>query len=538
MRTLVVWCPDWPVVAASTDPAGHEDSAGGPGPSGRPGPGGGPGPLGRPEPGGGPGPALDPDRLGPVAVLASGRVLACSAAAREAGVRQGQRLRDAQRRCPGLVVRARDPGAEARAFEPVVAAVEGFCPRVEIVRPGMCAIGARGPARYFGGEHALASQIAGAVTGLGYACRIGVADGLFAAQLAARAARADAGVVVPPGGTPRFLAPHPVQVLGQPELTGLLERLGVHTLGQFAALPSAGVLTRFGAAGVIAHRLARGLEPRPLAPRPPSADLSAHTGFDPPARLSEPVVFAAKALAERMHAGLAAQGLTCVQVEIQVRLADGRELSRLWRHDGLLSSLAVAERVRWQLNCWRTQREPVLTTGITALRLVPGQLVPDEGRQLGLWGGAAVSDRVARAAARVQAMLGHKAVTRPVLVGGRDPAGQVVLVPFGDTAGNPGGDTAAGRPAGQPWPGRIPTPAPAIVYPSPLPARVTGTSGAPVTVTGRGAVSAAPDVLVVEGLTEGETGPELRITAWAGPWPMSERWWDRVKAGAAPGSSW
>jgi protein ImuB len=533
MRTLVVWCPDWPVVAAGS-------------------------------------------WAGPAAVLASGRVVACSDAAREAGVRRGQRLRDAQRCCPGLAVRTRDLGTEARAFEPVVAAVEGFCPRVEIVRPGMCAIGTRGPARYFGGEHALASQIAGAVTGLGYACRTGVADGLFAAQLAARtvsasrASRAsrgghgghglapggegpggedpggedpggedpgggpDAGLVVPPGGTPRFLAPHPVRVLAQPELTGLLERLGVHTLGQFAALPSRDVLTRFGAAGVTAHRLSSGLEPRPLAVRPPSADLSARTGFDPPAELSEPVVFAAKALAERMHAGLAAQGLTCVQAEIQVRLADGRELSRLWRHDGLLSSLAMAERVRWQLDCWKTQREPVLTAGITVLRLVPGQLVPDEGHQLGLWGEAVASDRVARAAGRVQAMLGHEAVTQPVLTGGRDPAGRVELVPFGDTAGSPGSDAAAGRP----WPGRIPAPAPATVYPSPLPARVTDASGAPVTVTGRGTVSAAPAVLMVAGLAgEAETGPELQITAWAGPWPMGERWWDRAKACAALGSS-
>jgi protein ImuB len=49
-----------------------------------------------------------------------------------------------------------DPEA-ARAFEPVVATVEEFCPRVEVLRPGACAIGARGPARYFGGEQALAA---------------------------------------------------------------------------------------------------------------------------------------------------------------------------------------------------------------------------------------------------------------------------------------------------------------------------------------------------------------------------------------------
>ena len=84
-----------------------------------------------------------------------------------------------------------DPGAEsgARAFEPVVAAVEELCPRVEVLHPGACAIGARGPARYFGGEEALARKIIDAVARCGFACQVGVADGMFAAQLAARAPR-------------------------------------------------------------------------------------------------------------------------------------------------------------------------------------------------------------------------------------------------------------------------------------------------------------------------------------------------------------
>ncbi len=253
-RVLVVWCPDWPVVVV-----------------------------------GGAGPEV------PAVVVAANLVVACSAAARAAGVRRGHRLRDAQRHCPVLIAAARDIDAEARAFEPVVATVEEFCPRVEVVRPGMCAIGARGPARYFGGERALAQKITQAVAGRGVTCRTGVADGMFAAQLAARTG--GEGIVVPPGGARRFLAPHPAGLLEHAELANLLAQLGIHTLGDFAALPAQDVLARFGAVGAIAHRLAGGLEPRPLAPRPPSADLSAEMEFDPPALQAEPVVFAGKSLA-------------------------------------------------------------------------------------------------------------------------------------------------------------------------------------------------------------------------------------------------
>lgn len=451
--------------------------------------------------------------------------------------------------CPEWPTAGRDGGPGTGAFEQVVSVVEEFTPRVEVLRPGACAISVRGPARYFGGEEALADKIITAVTRRGFGCQAGIADGLFAAQLAAEAAAPGETVTVAAGQAREFLAPHPVWVLDSAELADLLPRLGIRTLGEFASLPATEAANRFGAQGAAAHRLARGLAPRPLVPRLPPASFAVSAGFDPPVPQAEPVIFAAKALAEQMHAGLAARGLACVRVRVQAVCEDGQEISRLWRHDGLLSPLAVAERVRWQLAGWRDgqaggngeaggngQRghgEGVQAGGITVLRLVPDQLVRDEGRQLALWGEAVVSDRVARAAVRVQAMLGHQAVMRPVMAGGRSPGEQVTLAPFGE-AGEPA------RPVGRPWPGQIPAPAPATVYSSPLPARVTDDAGAAVTVTGRATVSASPARLSAAG------APPAEVTAWAGPWPADERWWDPASASrrarfqlvTADGSAW
>ena len=148
--------------------------------------------------------------------------------------------------------------------------------------------------------------------------------------------------------------------------------------------------------------------------------------FDPPEPRAEPVVFAAKALAEQLHAGLAARGLICVRVQVRASWADGRQSSRLWRHDGLLTAAGVANRVRWQLDGWPPRRaadrahasgdhrDAATDGGIALLRLVPDQVVRATGHQLALWGETMISDRVARAAMRVQAMLGHEAVLRPV----------------------------------------------------------------------------------------------------------------------------
>jgi protein ImuB len=458
-------------------------------------------------------------------------------------------------RCPDwLADPDREQEAAARGFEPVLGIVAEFCPQAEVLRPGLVAFAARGPARYFGGEATLAARLAEAISLRGISCQAGVADGLFAADLAAQSG--PAGLLIPPGETPQFLAGLPVAALrcaellfgtgGIPELTELLPRLGIRMLGEFAALPAAEAGSRFGTQGTIAHRLARGLDPRPLAPNPPRLDLSVEHSFDPPADQSEPVVFTAKALADAMHAKLAARGLACVRVQVQVLCSGGQELSRLWRHDGLLTALAVAERVRWQLDGWRAGAGDDQddgsgssyggheeTGGITLLRLTPDQLVRATGHQLSLWGDAVVSNRVARAAIRVQAMLGHAAVTRPVLSGGRIPAEQVLLAPFGD-AGTPL------RPVDQPWPGQIPAPAPATVYSEPHPASITDSAGRVVSVSGRAQLSAPPAWL------SAGRGPALAVTCWAGPWPVTERWWDpqrirrqaRFQLVTGDGSAW
>src|SRR6188768_4105306 len=92
------------------------------------------------------------DENGQVALVAKGAVTACSPAARAEGVRIGMRQREAQGRCPGLRVLREDPAIAVRAFEPVLGALEEALPGWHPLRPGVAAIRARGPARYYGSE--------------------------------------------------------------------------------------------------------------------------------------------------------------------------------------------------------------------------------------------------------------------------------------------------------------------------------------------------------------------------------------------------
>jgi protein ImuB len=520
--------------------------------------------------------------------VAANRVLASSAAARAEGVRRGLRRREAQSRCPDLVVLAYDPGRDARAFEPVVAAVEAMAPGVEIARPGVCAVAARGPVRYYGGDAAAAARLAAHVTETcGVTCQTGVADGPFAAELAAREA-----TIVPPGWSRDFLASFPVTMLERPELADLLRRLGIRTLGAFADLPAQDVLVRFGPDGALAHRLAQGLDSRPLATRQPPPDLTVQTEFDPPVERVDTAAFAARTLAEELQTRLRAHGLACTRIGIEARTEHGEELSRVWRHDGVLTASAMADRVRWQLDGWLTgtgnrrsggdaallprgahpwsggspgspagdggsqgDGAPLArdglpggvgdvgdgvppapvgvpggstrgsarvgarpTAGITLLRLVPEQVMHHGGLQLGLWGGLGDdAERAHRAFDRIQGLLGPDSVVTAVLGGGRGPGERVRLVPWGD-------ERLPALPAEPPWPGRVPSPAPATVLTQLQPAQVTDSAGAPVGVTGRLAVTASPERVSVAGRED------VGVTAWAGPWPAEERWWDRQAA--------
>lgn len=484
-RTLVVWCPDWPVTAAGVDAET------------------------------------------PAAVVFANRVVACSAGARGEGVKRGLRRREAQGRCPELLILEQDPGRDARAFEPVVAAVESLTPRVEVVRPGLCALATRGPSRYFGGDHALARLMADTVamaptplvlapdsgpitpesgartSGRGvFPSQVGIADGLFAAELAARQS-----LVVPPGESAEFLAPFPIVALDRPELADLLQRLGIRTLGAFAALPAADVLARFGPDGATAHRLASGLDERSVVGRQPPPDLAVSMELDPPAERVDTAAFAAKQLAHELHEQLADRGLACTRIAIEADTEHGEHLVRLWRHDGALTPAAMAERVRWQLDGWLTASGG-LSGGLTLIRLTPDEVKPDGGRQLGFWGGAAEADeRAGRGLARVQGILGIDAVVTAVLTGGRSPAEQVRLVPWGDAR--------QAVPVAEPWPGQVPSPAPATVHVPPLPTEVVDGAGAPVAVTGRGLLASEPARVA-----------GAAVTAWAGPWLADERWWD------------
>jgi protein ImuB len=453
----------------------------------------------------------------PAAVTLANRVVACSAAARAAGVRRGLRRREAQARCPQLHVTAADPARDARHFEGVTAAVDDVVPRAEVLRPGLLVLSVRGAARYFGSEQAAAERLVDAVAAAGVECQVGIADHLSTAVFAARAGR-----IVEPGGDARFLSPLSIRQLatepslaapGREDLADLLWRMGIRTVGQFAALSRTDVASRFGADAVSAHRFARGEPTRGPSGREPPPDLDAVRNCDPPVDRVDAAAFAGRSLAAELHRSLEAAGIGCTRLAIHAVTENGEELQRVWRCAEPLTEDATADRVRWQLDGWlNRRREDRPTAPVILLRLHPVEVVSAAALQLPLWGSSGDDDRLRarRALVRVQGLLGPDAVRVPVLSGGRGPAERITFTPLGDEP-VPRADPT------QPWPGRLPDPSPTVLLDDPV--ELLDGEGAPVRVTARGLLSAVPACLTEDGRSES-------LSWWAGPWLVDERWWE------------
>ena len=318
-------------------------------------------------------------------------------------------------RCPGLAREGQD-GEELRRFAEVLTTVVRRCPFVQPVRLGLAALPARAPSRFFGGEQAVCDLLADDLSDLlADEVSIGVADGLFAATLAARDR-----IIVPTDGSAAFLAPLSMAALRRPELASTCQRLGVSTLGRFARLDVDRVIERFGTEGVHCHRVASGAEGELDGLRDPTILVRLAALDEPPPLAVQPTFFGGTSLAtERAEAA-----------------------------------------------AWRLQR-----------RFDPGMV------------------QVAR------------------LRAGHDPSERAVLVPFA-SSGDLGTEAAA------PWPGRLPAPSPITVLSAPELVELVDPAGSPVAVDGRGLLTGVPGRIVLARSAQPD-----EVAAWAGPWPLTTRWW-------------
>ena len=486
-----------------------------------------------------------------VAVVSRGRVAAATVAAAKAGVATGERVPAALQKSSGLALIDEDPEAEGRAFEKVAALLETFCPEVEVFPGGSCAFEVRGPAAYFGGEESLLAKVLAALDSLeleggahlhdwrpafparpklagvcaeglsGRWYSLGVADGSFAAKAAARY-----GVSVSPGAAKEFLAGFPIGVFGPSEEVATLADAGIKRVGDLAALPRRLLAERFGTFGMSAFDLAIGVDPRRVAAREAHEEASTAIELDPPAYLAESIVFAVRAGAGDLFASLEHKGEYPLSVRISFETENAESISRVWSSNTPISLSFLVAWARWQLEAWTTHspgagREPP-SAGVIRCDVVVLQSTTSPSEQLDFYSlPSRPAERVMRSVERVRARLGPDSVRVPRSAEGRSPRDQFRLVPWRMDLFS----STPPRLGEAPWPGRLRGSAPAQVFDPALPASLLGKDGQQVSVSSSGGLSADPALLLVPGFFD----PARKVDSFAGPWPMSERWWDPAR---------
>jgi protein ImuB len=345
------------------------------------------------------------------------------------GVQPGMRLGEALARCPRLALIPPDPAGVADLWERLLVRLESVGAAVEPERPGLVCFDARGLLRLHGG---LEGVLVAARRALGMPSRYGVAPSRFAAVAAATRARARRPLVVSGGRkeAAAFLAPLPVALLrARPALAELpvaLERLGIGTLGELAALSPAALADRFGQAGLHAHELAGGGDGA-LRPRPAGEFLRESLDL-PEAASGVQLERALGLLIDRLLARRERRGRTLRAVVLTAVLV---EQGGTWREQVVFRE-ALADPVRMRLAL--APRLALMPAPAQQLRLAVERFGPHAGDQRGLLEDpvAARTARLREAIRQARAAAGPDAALRILEVDpeSRVPERRAVLTPF------------------------------------------------------------------------------------------------------------
>jgi nucleotidyltransferase/DNA polymerase involved in DNA repair len=247
-------------------------------------------------------------------------VLDCCAVAEAAGVAPGMSLARAALRCPEGDFLSADHTAYKESQQEILVALHRFTDLVETAGMGSFFIEVGQLSRRFPKDDVLASEIVDAVREVsGLDLQLGLAEARFTAEQAALAARINTAVIVPPDRGRHFLSSLPIHMLpADAEILRRLDLLGIHTLGEFAALPRAATIRQFGVTAGFLHDLAAGVDPRPVARDAPPLELCHQITFEPPTVHLQSLLAAAQQMAEKLGDTLHRQGYQAQGLRVEI----------------------------------------------------------------------------------------------------------------------------------------------------------------------------------------------------------------------------
>ncbi len=229
------------------------------------------------------------------------RVCSLNRVAEQLGVQQGMSRVQAET-AGALRMHKRSRAEEQAAFRVLQEIALDFSPRIEALRSpennygnaqpltATLLLDQTGTESLFGPREAIAHKLREAMMQAGFPARVAVSNNAHTAVFLARSR--EAVTCLESNAEAQALASLPVSVLEPAEdLTAILSRWGIYTLGELAALPQRELVSRLGQAGRRLQRLARGEEEYVLQPVEPEFSLYEHMALDAPVELLESLLF-------------------------------------------------------------------------------------------------------------------------------------------------------------------------------------------------------------------------------------------------------
>lgn len=252
-----------------------------------------------------------------------GVVSAASYEARRFGVRSAMPSAQAGRLCPDAVWVWPRMERYAEFSKRIRALFEDETPRVEPISVDEAFLDVTPAA---GGDHPIvvAQRIKSRVADLGLSASVGVASGKTVAKIASDHDKPDGLVVVWPGTEAGFLAPLPIAVMsGIGTVTQAnLKRLGVHTLGDLAAMDEDTAVTILGSHGPLLVSRARGVDSRAVSTTRERKSVSHERTFSSNVTDREEALSVISKLSADVARRLRAKDLAGKTVTVKIRFAD------------------------------------------------------------------------------------------------------------------------------------------------------------------------------------------------------------------------
>jgi DNA polymerase-4 len=261
-----------------------------------------------------------------------GVVAAASYEARRFGIHSAMPMARARRLCPEAVVLPPRFDAYGEASTAVMDILRSFTPLVEPLALDEAFLDLTGARRLFGNAVEVGTTIRARVRSeTGLAASVGVGTTKLVAKLASEEAKPDGLLAVEPGTELAFLHPLPVRRLWGvgPKTLARLQRFGVRTVGDLAAIPEASLVGALGqAAGAGLHALAWNRDERRVEPDRETKSIGQEETFPRDLHEVEPLRQEVRRMAERVGGRLRDKGLAGRTVTLKVRYHDFRTITR------------------------------------------------------------------------------------------------------------------------------------------------------------------------------------------------------------------